>query len=112
MVNARVLSLKESRETVIIRGSTVDMRECYIADNTGKIRLQLWQDQISGRAVGCSYTVTNLAARKAGSVYLTCARATTVLNVDDITVCQEMWSLPESWHDALHRFEGSVSAVH
>ncbi|KAJ8349460.1 hypothetical protein SKAU_G00245900 [Synaphobranchus kaupii] len=85
LLDARVCQLKASTQVVQVQGDKVEVQSCHVEDGTGRIKLQLWGDQISTVANGSSYTFTNLSTREfAGKLFLTATRKSTILQMPDM----------------------------
>ncbi|KAJ8364920.1 hypothetical protein SKAU_G00137510 [Synaphobranchus kaupii] len=85
VLDARVCQLKGSTEVVRVQGDKVEVQTCYAEDVTGRIKLQLWGDQIGTFSDGCSYNFTNLSTREfARKLFLTATRKSTILQMPDM----------------------------
>ncbi|KAJ8364912.1 hypothetical protein SKAU_G00137430 [Synaphobranchus kaupii] len=85
VLDATVCQLKGSTEVVRVQGDKVEVQTCYAEDTTGRIKLQLWGDQIGTFSDGCSYNFTNLSTREfARKLFLTTTRKSTILQMPDM----------------------------
>ena len=72
-VEATVVSVSEPRTVNLRDGGTAKVADCMIKDDSGQIKLSLWEDQIAKVKVGSKITVEN--------GYTTSFRGDTNLNV-------------------------------
>ncbi|KAJ8364911.1 hypothetical protein SKAU_G00137420 [Synaphobranchus kaupii] len=73
---------KAARRWFRCKGDKVEVQTCYAEDTTGRIKLQLWGDQIGTFSDGCSYNFTNLSTREfARKLFLTTTRKSTILQM-------------------------------
>ncbi|KAJ8364914.1 hypothetical protein SKAU_G00137450 [Synaphobranchus kaupii] len=85
VLDATVCQLKGSTEVVRVQGDKVEVQTCYAEDVTGRIKLQLWGDQIGTFSDGCSYNFTNLSTREfTRKLFLTTTRKSTILQMPDM----------------------------
>ncbi|KAJ8364905.1 hypothetical protein SKAU_G00137360 [Synaphobranchus kaupii] len=85
VLDATVCQLKGSTEVVRVQGDKVEVQTCYAEDATGRIKLELWGDQIGTFSDGCSYNFTNLSTREfARKLFLTATRKSTILQMPDM----------------------------
>ena len=75
---------------VYVRGNMLELKECHVADQNGKIRLSLWEGLIGQVEQDESYVLENLSVREGGELYLTTTKKTT------IRVSEEKVQVPES----------------
>ncbi|CAL8345235.1 unnamed protein product [Boreogadus saida] len=73
-----------------VYGNELELKECHVADHTGKIKLSLWGGCIGQVEQDESYVLTNLSVRKGGELFLTSTKTTT------IRVSEEKVQVPES----------------
>ena len=70
--------LQDCSTAATVRGEQLELKECHVADQTGKIRLVLLEGCIGKVAQGVSYVLTNLSVREQGKVYLMSTKTTTI----------------------------------
>lgn len=56
---AEVVSISEAREVRLKDGSKAKVADCIIKDDSGRIRLTLWNDQIDMVREGSKISITN-----------------------------------------------------
>ncbi|KAJ8364916.1 hypothetical protein SKAU_G00137470 [Synaphobranchus kaupii] len=85
VLDATVCQLKGSMDVVRVQGDKVEVQTCYAEDATGRIKLQLWGDQIGTFSDGCSYNFTNLSTREfARKLFLNATCKSTILQMPDM----------------------------
>ncbi|KAL6455124.1 hypothetical protein MHYP_G00364310 [Metynnis hypsauchen] len=67
----------------------LEKKECCIADETGKIRLLLYDDQILRVLLGHSYDFSCISTRSQGGLHLTTRWSTTIEEIPTIEVPEE-----------------------
>lgn len=103
--------MSQSTETVEFQGASIETQSCYLEDNTGTIKLQLWESLIGKVAFGSTYKITNVSTRVfAGSMYLTTSRQTEIEEVAPLVGLSEniQFTIDEGEVIVL---EGSVTSV-
>lgn len=86
----KVVSCEVGTDMVKVYGTDMEVKECVVADRTGKIKLNLWEGMIGQVVEGCSYRLTNLTVRNEGVVCVTTTRSTTINMTGDVAVPQEI----------------------
>ena len=70
--------LQDCSTAATVRGEKLELKDCHVADQTGKIRLVLLEGCIGKVAQGVSYVLTNLLVREQGKVFLMSTKTTTI----------------------------------
>lgn len=84
-IKAKVLSKTEEKQLIIVRGESCMKADCVIADHSGQVRLELWQDAVDQINRGKSYQFTNLKVKMFDDTkYVNTTRYTKITNIDDI----------------------------
>jgi Zn finger protein HypA/HybF involved in hydrogenase expression len=84
-VTAKALSFCDEKYPVSLYGSTKYVQDVVIADETGRIKLNLWEDMIDKVIEGKTYLFKNVSTRNFNNLpSLTTTMATSVQIVDDI----------------------------
>ena len=58
-IEAEIISVSEVREVKLRDGSTAKVMDCIIADDTGRIKLALWNEQIGKVREGSRISITS-----------------------------------------------------
>ncbi|KAL7841569.1 hypothetical protein SRHO_G00252600 [Serrasalmus rhombeus] len=109
-VAAKVIFLQTSSEVVNAFGANLENEECWTADDTGKIRLLLYDDLIPRVLLGHSYKFRCISTADKGGLHLTTTRSTTVEEIPAIEV-PEAFSFTEAPAEVIFRTKGLVSGV-
>ncbi|KAL7863388.1 hypothetical protein SRHO_G00123720 [Serrasalmus rhombeus] len=109
-VAAKVIFLQSSSEVVSAFGATLEKKECWIADETGKIRLLLYDDVIPRVSVDHSYEFCYISTRSQGGLHLTTTRSTTVQEIAAIEV-PNAFSYSEAPAEVIFSSKGLVSGI-
>ena len=78
------LTFNGSKETLQVKGKTLTKQEAIFTDNTGSIRVVLWEKDIQRVTTGTCYNIRNIAVKEYGvTKYLTLARHSTIDPLQD-----------------------------
>ncbi|CAL8345369.1 unnamed protein product [Boreogadus saida] len=86
-IQAKVVWLQAGSKMVYVHGTERELKECHVADRTGKISLSLWGELIGQVEQDESYVLTNLSFRKWGD--LTTTKDTTIRVSEEEVVVPE-----------------------
>ena len=76
------LTFSGSKETLQVKGKTLTKQEAILTDNTGSIRVVLWEKDIPRVTTGTCYNITNMAVKEYGvTKYLTLTRHSTIESI-------------------------------
>lgn len=105
VVNLKVTHVKPT-VAVFVRGVEMDLCKVYGSDQTGSIKVNLWNDAILSVKAGCSYRLTNLETRKKnGKVLVTTTKNTVITEITDMRV------LHADYRDEMSDEEGSLVTI-
>ena len=81
------LTFNGSKETLQVKGKTLTKPEVIFTDNTGSIRVVLWEKDIQRVPTGTCYNIKDIAVKEYGETkYLTLTRHSTIesiqINID------------------------------
>ncbi len=103
--------MSQTTETVEFHGASIESQSCYIEDNTGTIKVQLWESLIGKVAFESTYKITHVSNRVfAGSMYLTTSRKSEIEEVAPLIGLSEkiQFTIDEGEVNVL---EGSITSV-
>lgn len=104
--------MASSPKTIQRRGVESNVLSIVIADESGQIKLQLWDTQISTVKIQTSYVFTNLSVREYGKEkFLTTTRNSTIKEIDTVPVAETTVSIVLEEDDAPHTVATEVVAV-
>ncbi|XP_056435156.1 caspase-8-like [Gadus chalcogrammus] len=84
------MCLQDGSKMGNVYGKLLELKECHVADRTGKMWLQLWGGCIGQVEQDESYVLENLSVREGVELYLTTTKNTT------IRISEEKVQVPES----------------
>ena len=77
------LRFNGSKETLQVKGKTLTKQEAIFTDNTGSIRVVLWEKDIPKVTTGTCYNIKNIAVKEYGETkYLTLTRHSTIESIE------------------------------
>ncbi|XP_026100741.1 uncharacterized protein LOC113071649 [Carassius auratus] len=89
-LEAKVLSRAALSKIVLVNREECELKEIWVADTTGEIKLTLWDSLISQVDVSKSYCFSNLATREMqGVIRLTTTPSTRVVEITQLDVPDE-----------------------
>lgn len=104
--------MSSSPKTVQRRGVESQVLTIVIADETGQIKLQLWDGQIPAAKVAASYSFTNLSVREYGSEkFITTTKQSAIVEINKVPVPDNIVPLAIQEEDALQTVETEVVAI-
>ena len=84
-MKVKVILKPEAKHKVIVNGKTKYNIECLVADETGSMKLTLWEEAIEKVQAGKSYHFQNMKVRIfADEHYVNTNDSTTITPIDDI----------------------------
>ena len=90
-LHAQVTDINDVTEIVKIRGEDLELKECWICDSTGGIKLQLWDDLINVVEMNTSYEFSNISTRHTGEeLYLTSTKLTSITAIANLEVPEHL----------------------
>ncbi|KAL7855945.1 hypothetical protein AOLI_G00195490 [Acnodon oligacanthus] len=106
----KVIYLQTCSEVVNAFGVSLEKKECWIADATGKISLVFYDGQIRQVLLGRSYEFCCVSTRSQGRLHLTTTRSTTVEEIPAVEV-PEAFSFTETPAEVFFSTQGLVCGV-
>ena len=103
----KVISENEEKQKLIVRGSTCFKTDAMICDDTGTIRLQLWENAIDQVQCGKSYLLENLKVKIFDDIkYVNTSVDTKVSLIEDMEITEFSQSV---FHENI--IEGNIIGV-
>ncbi len=103
--------MSQTTETVEFHGASIESQSCYIEDNTGTIKVQLWESLIGKVAFGSTYKITHVSTRVfAGSTYLTTSRKSDIQEMPPLIGLNEKIKFTIDEGEVIV-LEGSITSV-
>lgn len=70
----------------VMYGAEIEVCDCYVADDTSKKKLLLYDSLVKASKTGKSYRITNLSTHKIATLCMTCTKATVFEEIRDVNV--------------------------
>lgn len=103
--------MSQTTETVEFHGASIESQSCYIEDNTGTIKVQLWESLIGKVAFESTYKITHVSTRVfGGSMYLTTSRKSEIEEVAPLVGLSEKIKFTMDEGEVIV-LEGSITSV-
>ena len=81
------ISFSGTSETVNVRGKTLTKQEALFTDNSGSLRLVLWEQDTKKMKSGLCYTISNVAIKEFnGANYLTLTKHSAVNEAEELNI--------------------------
>lgn len=108
----KVMNQEASTEMRVLYGAEIEVRNCYVADDTSKMKLLLYDRQVKALKTGKSYRITNLSMRKLVTLYMTCTKATVFEEISDVNVPASVAAIHvQEAQESLVAITGNITCV-